>query len=156
MSAAFGIEKTINDGNNVQIIRINGFKILIQENVGLLHLAEKTITTKFVRPVGLIKITESDTDSDRDICVSLTHENSLLATIKNCPKSFTCYKRLTLKNFTCKSRIGVIVCQSRVGWYLSSVFELEKENCDFENFKFKSLQYHIDAISDVLGNYVVF
>lgn len=138
-------------GAGHQVIRIDAVQLTPGTDLVLLHLSNTTNQTLSVRPLFLPYVFTSD--PERDICVAVGDGTVFLKFVDNCSESNVCYDRMASKPVNCKSQgwIGLIACQSRLGWYPSSPFSEDNGSCGFISKEFSSVQDKLKLIYLQLG-----
>ncbi|KAK6628110.1 hypothetical protein RUM44_010592 [Polyplax serrata] len=133
-------------GAGHQVIRIDAVQLTPGTDLVLLHLSNTTNQTLSVRPLFLPYVFTSD--PERDICVAVGDGTVFLKFVDNCSESNVCYDRMASKPVNCKSQgwIGLIACQSRLGWYPSSPFSEDNGSCGFISKEFSSVQDKLKLI----------
>lgn len=134
-----------------QLLEIDNMDLVPYSNMTLLHLSENATSTSSVRPIVIPVI--FDVDPKRDLCVTMIQEKSVFLRPRDeCSSRFRCYAR-TESSGSCDPRpwIGVIACQSRLGWHPSSVFSSSNGECGLEDASFFSLESSLHYLHSAIG-----
>lgn len=156
MVAKLGSKNSTFLGRGEHLIRIDAVRFVSESDIVLMHLSKTINQTEVIRDVGVPSV--FDFDSQTDICVTTGNQNVFLKITEHPAKSFLYYNRIFPAPLNCESEpwIGVIVCQSRVGWYPSSAFAESKGYCGFTHSKFTSVQENLKKIHIALGKFEKF